>query len=64
MSLWLSIAIVRNAVTFSAETEDGYLVTNSVTDRATAEGIVTTDSQHKHPHNFGGCYIFYRLVRG
>jgi hypothetical protein len=31
------IAIVINALTFSAETEVDYLVTNAVTDQATAQ---------------------------
>ncbi|MEG3900084.1 MULTISPECIES: hypothetical protein [unclassified Microcoleus] len=34
-----------NSRTFSAETEVDYLVTNAVTDKATAQGIVTTYSQ-------------------
>ena len=40
MSVWRSIAIVINALTFSAETEIDYLVTNAVTDKATAQWIV------------------------
>ncbi|MEG4629435.1 hypothetical protein QUB56_07390 [Microcoleus sp. AR_TQ3_B6] len=34
------IAIVMKAATFSAETEVDYLVTNAVTDQATAQWIV------------------------
>ena len=63
MSLWLSIAIVMNAPTFSFQTEVDYLVTNAVTDKATTEGIVTTYSQRKRLNNVGGCYISYRFVR-
>ena len=40
MFLWRSIAIVIKASTFSAETEVDYLVTNAVTDKATAQWIV------------------------
>jgi hypothetical protein len=57
MSVWRSIAIVINALTFSAETEADYLVTNAVTDKATAQWIVTTYSQRKRPNNLGGGYI-------
>ena len=39
MSVWRSIAIVMKASTFSAETEVDYLVTNAVTDKATAQWI-------------------------
>ena len=57
MSVWRSIAIVMNASTFSAETEVDYLVTNAVTDKATAQWIVTNYSQRKHPNNLSGGYI-------
>lgn len=57
MSVWRSIAIVIKASTFSAETEVDYLVTNAVTDKATAQWIVTTYSQRKRPNNLGGGYI-------
>ena len=40
MSVWRSIAIVMKGSTFSAETEVDYLVTNAVTDKATAQWIV------------------------
>ena len=40
MSVWRSIAIVIKASTFSAETEVDALVTNAVTDKATAQWIV------------------------
>jgi hypothetical protein len=43
--------------TFSAETEVDSLVTNTVTDKATAQWIVTTYSQRKRPNNLGGGYI-------
>jgi len=36
-----AIAIVIKALTFSAETQVDYLVTNPVTDKATAQWIVT-----------------------
>ena len=39
MSVWRSIAIVLKASTFSSETEIDYLVTNAVTDKATAQWI-------------------------
>ncbi len=45
------------ASTFSAETEVDYLVTNGVTDKATAQWVVTTYSQRKRPNNLGGGYI-------
>ncbi len=45
MSVWLSIAIVMKASTFSAETEADYLVTDAVTDKVTAQWIVTNYSQ-------------------
>jgi hypothetical protein len=45
------------ASTFSAETEVDYLMTNAVTDKATAQWIVTTYSQRKRPNNLGGGYI-------
>lgn len=57
MSVWRSIAIVMKASTFSAETEVDYLVTNAVTDKATAQWIVTAYSQRKRPNNLGGGYI-------
>lgn len=57
MSVWRSIAIVMKAWTFSAETEADYLVTNAVTDKATAQWIVTAYSQRKRPNNLGGGYI-------
>jgi hypothetical protein len=57
MSVWRSIAIVIKASTFSAKTEADYLVTNAVTDKATAQWIVTTYSQRKRPNNLGGGYI-------
>jgi hypothetical protein len=56
MSVWRSIAIVIKASTFSAETEVDALVTNAVTDKATAQWIVTTYSQRKCPNNLGGGY--------
>jgi hypothetical protein len=40
MFLWRSIAIIIKASTFSAETEVNYVVTNDVTDQATAQWIV------------------------
>jgi hypothetical protein len=40
MSVWQSIAIVIKASTFLAETEVDYLMTNAVTDKATAQWIV------------------------
>jgi hypothetical protein len=52
-----AIAIVIKASTFSAETEVNYLVTNAVTDKATAQWIVTNYSQRKRPNNLGGGYI-------
>ena len=51
------IAIVINALTFSAETEVDYLVTNAVTDKATPQWIVTNYSPGKGPNNLGGGYI-------
>jgi hypothetical protein len=51
MSVWLSIAIVMKASTFSAETEADYLVTDAVTDKATAQWIVTNYSQRQRPNN-------------
>jgi hypothetical protein len=51
------IAIVIKASTFSAETEVDALMTNAVTDKATAQWIVTAYSQRKHPNNLGGGYI-------
>ena len=57
MSVWRSIAIIINASTFSAETEVDYFVTNAVTDKATAQWIVTSYSQPKRPNNLGGGYI-------
>jgi hypothetical protein len=45
------------AWTFSTETEVDYLVTNAVTDKATAQSIVTAYSQRKRPNNLGGGYI-------
>jgi hypothetical protein len=45
------------ASTFSTETEVDYLVTNAVTDKATAQWIVTAYSQRKRPNNLGGGYI-------
>ena len=39
MSVWRSIAIVMKGSTFSAETELDALVTNTVTDKATAQWI-------------------------
>jgi hypothetical protein len=57
MSVWRSIAIVMKASTFSAGTEVDYLVTNAVTDKATAQWIVTNYSQGKRPNNLGGGYI-------
>ena len=51
MFLWRSIAIVMKALTFSAETEVDYLVTNAVTDKATAQWIVTNYSQRQRPNN-------------
>jgi hypothetical protein len=57
MSVWRSIAIVMKASTFSAETEVDALVTNAVTDKATAQWIVTTYSQRKSPNNLVGGYI-------
>jgi len=57
MSVWRSIAIVIKASTFSAETEVDALVTNAVTDKATAQWIVTTYCQRKRPNNLGGGYI-------
>jgi hypothetical protein len=39
MSVWRSIAIVKKASTFSAETEVDALMTNAVTDKATAQWI-------------------------
>jgi hypothetical protein len=40
MFLWRSIAILIKASTFAAETEIDYLVTNAVTDKATAQWIL------------------------
>lgn len=57
MSVWRSIAIVIKASTFSAETEADYLMNNAVTDKATAQWIVTAYSQSKRPNNLGGGYI-------
>jgi len=45
------------AWTFSAETEVDAVMTNAVTDKATAQWIVTTYSQRKRPNNLGGGYI-------
>jgi len=45
------------AWTFSTQTEVDYLVTNAVTDKATAQWIVTAYSQRKRPNNLGGGYI-------
>lgn len=56
MSVWRSIAIVIKGATFSAETEVDAWVTNAVTDKATAQWIVTNYSQRKRPNNLsGGC---------
>jgi hypothetical protein len=57
MSVWRSIAIVIKASTFWAETEADYLVTNAVTDKATAQWIATNYSPRKRPNNLGGGYI-------
>jgi hypothetical protein len=57
ISVWRSIAIVIKASTFSTETEVDALVTNAVTDKATAQWIVTNYSQRKRPNNVGGGYI-------
>jgi hypothetical protein len=57
MSVWRSIAIVMKPWTFSAETKADYLVTNAVTDKATAQWIVTAYSQRKRPNNLSGGYI-------
>ncbi|MBD0393049.1 MAG: hypothetical protein ICV52_04030 [Microcoleus sp. C1-bin4] len=51
------IAIVMKASTFSAEAEVEALMTNAVTDKATAQWIVTNYSQRKRPNNLGGGYI-------
>ena len=41
MFLWWSIAIVIKASTFSAETEVDAVVTNAVTDKATAQWLIS-----------------------
>lgn len=64
MSVWRLIAIVIKASTFSAETEADYLVTNAVTDKATAQWIVTAYSQGKRPNNLGGGYIQLHVYEG
>ena len=57
MSVRRSIAIVMKASTFSAETEVDAMMTNAVTDKATAQWIITAYSQRKRPNNLGGGYI-------
>ena len=54
MSVWRSIAIVIKGGTFSAETEVDAWVTTAVTDKATAQSIVTNYSQCKRFNNLGG----------
>ena len=62
MSVWRLIAIVINALTFSAKTEIDYLVTNAVTDKATAQWIVTAYSPRQRPNNLGvGIYSRFHV---
>ena len=62
MSVWRSIAIVMKASTFSAETEVNYLMTNAVTDKATAQWIVTAYSPRQRPNNLGvGIYSRFHV---
>ncbi len=54
MSWQKTVAIVMNAPNFSSQTELDYLITNSTTEKATSEWIVTTYSQRNWVE------VFYR----